>query len=252
MRARPSPRRARIRLVLAAAAAFAVLAAGGALVVGSVTEDEPGRPADASDPPPSASPGAPGEKRPTPASGRPIPLVDAKERDPSGVSIGWPHTSLGAVSAAVRHWQELDLLDDDLARQQLKAISAPGSGAIQRGVSEVRRTRESAGLPPSGGPPPGVSVETEVTAVRLRSLDAVGDVVEVWMIWDRYAQVKDEAADRAPLRNEMSSVIYTWSGGDWKRTSAKRWTDLGTHPRAYFPNSPYAYADGWREVSSHG
>lgn len=250
MRARPSPRRARIRLVLAGAGVLGVLAAGGALVVDSVTGEETNQPVGSGDRAPSPSPGATSGRKLTPASGRAMPLVDAKGSDRSGVSTGFPHTSLGAVSAAVAHQEELDLLDDDLARRQLKAIAVPGSGTISRGVSQVRRTRERAGLAPSGGPPAGVSITTDVKAVRSRTLDDVGDVTEVWLVLDRYAQVKDEATDEAPLKDEATSVIYAWHDGDWRRTSAKRWTEKGTYPRAYDPDSPYAWRDGWREVRS--
>jgi hypothetical protein len=254
MKAPTSPPRARLRLVISAIAAMAVLAAGGAAIVGSVTSDDPGPAAgrDSRTSAPSPTPGASAGQKPTPGSGRAIPLVDAEKRHSSGMSVGFPHTSMGAMSAAVRHQEELDLVDDGLARQQLRAIAVKGDPAIERGVSKVRRTRESADLAPSGGPPSGVSFSTEVTAVRTRSLDDVGDVIEVWMAFNLYAQVKDKATDSNPLTDEMTSAIYTWSDGDWQQTAAKRWSSQGTSPRAYDPASPYAWADGWREVAAHG
>ncbi|OEV13230.1 hypothetical protein AN218_04520 [Streptomyces nanshensis] len=155
---------------------------------------------------------------------------------------------MGATSAAVAHQEELEVLDDGLARQQLQDIAAD-EATVRSGVSDVRRAREQAGLPPSGGPPSGLSVTTTVKAARTRSLDTTGDVIEVWLVYDRHAQTEDEQNDKDPLTDEMTSTVYTWDQGDWRLTTAKRWTSHGTYPRAYDPSSPYAWLDGWREVS---
>lgn len=248
MAARQSPRRARLRLAGIALTVLTLIVSGVLVITafsGAGGDLSPGGRQPDSAPHPSRSPG---DKRLTPATGKPLRLVDGDKHHRSGVSGGFPHTGIGAVSAAAAHQEELDLLDDGLARQQLQDIAAD-EATVRSGVSDVRRARERAGLAPAGGPPSGLSVTTEVKAVRSISLDTSGDTVEVWLVYDRYAQVEDEDRDENPLRDEMTSAIYTWRKGDWRLTTAKRWTSRGTYPRAYDPSSPYAWTDGWREVS---
>ncbi|MEW2166950.1 hypothetical protein AB0912_28690 [Streptomyces sp. NPDC007084] len=169
-----------------------------------------------------------------------------------GVSTGFPHTATGAVSAAVYFWEEFAFLDDSKARQQLKALAAPGaSGLVDRRISEVRTLREAVGLPPSGGTPAGVTFSTSVNAVRPRSLDTKGDVVQVWLNYDRYATGSDGGADQAPFRDEDTDLVMSWHEGVWRITDGAKYGAELTYPVAYFPTSPDAWSDGWVQVR-HG
>ncbi|NSC25710.1 hypothetical protein FM076_33020 [Streptomyces albus subsp. chlorinus] len=157
---------------------------------------------------------------------------------------------MGATSAAVSYWQDLSLIDDQAAGRQLRTIAAsPSDPAVRNGVSEVRKVREGVGLPPSGGPPNGLAFTTNVKAVLTRSLDTEGDVVQVWMVFDRYATSPKKGTDDQPLRDEVDNLIVTWKDGDWKVTQERKWVRKSTGPRSYDPHSTYAFRDGWREVT---
>ncbi|MFE5029848.1 hypothetical protein ACFRAO_42835 [Streptomyces sp. NPDC056656] len=170
----------------------------------------------------------------------------------SGVSTGFPHTTTGAVSAAVYFWEEFAFLDDSKARQQLKAIVAGDSqDYVDRRISEVRKLREAAGLPPSGGTPAGITFSTSVNAVRPRSLDKKGDVMQVWLNYDRYATKSDGGADEQPFRGEDTAMVLRWDKGAWRITDDARYRAALTYPAAYYPTSIAAWSDGWVQVR-HG
>ncbi|MEU4970485.1 hypothetical protein ACH4RA_34490 [Streptomyces smyrnaeus] len=243
-------RRARLRLATLSAAVVALVAMGGVLAFGSV--EESGSRSPRTEPSPdrtSSGPRAPGGKKHTPATASRVRVIKP-ESSKNGIGTGFPHTAVGARSAAVSYWQDLSFIDDQAAERQLRTIAAsPSDPAVRNGVSAVRKVREGVGLPPSGGPPNGMTVTTDVKAVLLRSLDREGDVVQVWMVYDRYATSPEESTDDNPLRDQTDNLIVTWTKGDWKVTEQRRWVRRATGPRAYDPHSPYAFQDGWRQVA---
>lgn len=246
-------RRARRRLILIGAVAVGTLIAGGALGVMTLNADDSDLKQDAK-PSPSASasstsPAPAPIKEFTPATAPRIPLLKPKSSS-EGIGTGFEHSSLGATSAAISYWQDLDLLDDVIARRQWTAIAAKDSpGTIDQGVTEVRKVREGVGLPPSGGSPDGITFSTSVKAALTRSLDASGDVVNVWLVFDRYATIRDKGADGNPLKNEVTNLVLKWEGTDWKVTTDPKYTTKVKAPHSYDPASKYAWADGWRAVA---
>ncbi|MFE5844956.1 hypothetical protein ACFQ7N_25375 [Streptomyces niveus] len=113
----------------------------------------------------------------------------------------------------------------------------------------MRKIREGVGLPPSGGTPDGITFSTNVKAVLANSLDKTGDIVVVWVVYDRFATIRGKGADDDPLRDETTNLIVKWDGSDWKVTTEAKYTAKVKFPHSYDPDSPYAWADGWREVS---
>ncbi|MFJ5645867.1 hypothetical protein [Streptomyces sp. NPDC093223] len=244
-------RRAKLRLAGIGVVATAALTIGGTLAVTTLRSKNPSVGVDAK-----ASPGVSAGsasspsvgQRYTPATAARIPLLKASS-NADGIGTGFEHSALGATSAAVSYWEDLDLLDDVIARRQWTSIAAKDSPeTVDQGVSEVRKVREGVGLAPSGGTPDGLSFSTNVNAALTRSLDPSGDVVVVWMNYDRYASVKDKTDDD-PLRDEVTNLVLKWESGDWKVTTDPTYTAKVTGPRAYDPNSTYAFMDGWREVA---
>ncbi|TLQ39028.1 hypothetical protein FEF34_40115 [Streptomyces marianii] len=157
------------------------------------------------------------------------------------------------MSAAVYFWEEYAFLDDQQARRQLEVVTSPdATGYIDEQISEVRKLREGAGLPPSGPAPAGVTFTTSVEAVRVTSVDVpglpLGDVVQVWMHYDRYATGPDGGADDNPLKDETDDLFLKWQDGAWKLTNEPDVVKRGSFPVAYFPESPHAWRDGWKQV----
>ncbi|MGW0345871.1 hypothetical protein ACWDX8_04560 [Streptomyces anthocyanicus] len=171
-----------------------------------------------------------------------------------GLSTGFSEGPVGAISAAVHFWEEYAFLDDRKARQQLEAIVSPDAGRyVDEQVSEVRTLRESAGLPPSGGTPAGITFSTTVNAVRATSLTGTeGKVVQVWMDYDRYATQADGSPDDDPLKGEATDLLLKWQDGAWKITNEPGYREKRSFPRAYFPDSNVSWADGWQQVRHAG
>ncbi|MGW1819085.1 hypothetical protein ACWCQM_36680 [Streptomyces sp. NPDC002125] len=243
-------RKARLRLALIGVAIVGTLGVGGALGVMTLKADEPEAKAsrDAS-PGGTASSAPPANRALTPAEASRVPVLKPKSNT-DGIGTGFEHSALGATSAAISYWEDLDVLDDVIARKQWTAIAASDSPkTIDKGVTEVRKIREGVGLPPSGGTPDGITFSTNVTAALTRSLDTSGDIVNVWMVFDRYATIRDKGADDNPLKDEVTNLVLKWDGGDWKVTTDPQYTSEVNGPHAYDPASTYAWADGWRVVS---
>ncbi|MFI9305699.1 hypothetical protein [Streptomyces triculaminicus] len=244
-------RRARLRLI-GIGVAVAVLVAGGGVLAVTTLDGGGGKGSSASPEPSKASgsptPSAGPTKKWTPATAPRLHVRKGRSLK-DGISVGFVRGQSGALSAAVRHLQELDILDDGFARKQMEAIVSPDSTqSVDSYVSEVRKTREGAGLPPSGHIPEGLSFTTQVRAARMTSADDTGDVVVVWMYYDRYASLPDKSADKNPLLGETTHAIYKWQDGDWKLTEESQYTKRVRGPRAYHPDSTYAWQDQWREV----
>lgn len=142
-------RRARLRLAVLGAAVVAALAAGGAVAITMLDDDGGPARTDAKTSPSatvSASPAPSASmKWHTPGTAAPVKLVKPKHHM-NGIGTGFDHNGPGIVSAAVSYWEDLNLVDDAIARQQWTAIAA-SSATIDEGVSDVRTTRERAGLP---------------------------------------------------------------------------------------------------------
>lgn len=247
-------RRARIRLISIGIAAAAAVTAGIVLAVTGLTGEET-PPASFSTSgekggeSPSPSPGRTGgpTKTYTPATARSIPVDEPKSRK-HGIGTGFQNSGAGVTSAAVTYVQDLDIIDDRTAREQWTAITSKDSpDTIRKGVSQVRTTREQAGLPPSGGAPDELTFSTAVKAIRSRTL--VENMVEVWLVYDRFASRPDNPVDSDPLKDQVERLILKWEDGDWKVTEEPEFTRKDTDLVSYNPDSPFAWQDGWRQVS---
>lgn len=191
-------------------------------------------------------------KKMTPAKGQKIKLaVPTGQKD--GASTGFPHTAIGALSAAVYYHEEYAWLDDQKARQQLEAITSPdATGYIDEQISEARKLREGSGLPPSGPAPAGLTITTTVDAVRGKTILAPGvargDVVQVWLSFDRHATDPDGGPDKDPIKSDTTDYVLKWQDGAWKITNDPVYWKKRTFPVSYDPDSPYAWQDGWWQV----
>lgn len=73
-------------------------------------------------------------------------------------------------------------------------------------------------------------------------------VVQIWMNYDRYATTPEKPTDDAPLKGEDVDYILKWQNGQWKFTNEPKYWKKRSFPAAYFPDSPYAWDDGWVQV----
>ncbi len=245
----------RARLVLAAilVAVAALLVAGGFAAATLMREDPKGGPQAAVSP--SASTAAPGGGTATDSPMTPERAQKISLRKPTGhqngVAVGFPGSPSGGISAAVYFWEEYAWLDDEKAAQQLNAVaSKDASGYVDKQISEIRKMREALGLAPSGGLPADVSFTTAVHAARGKTLKApglpAGDVMQIWLSYDRFATGPKGGTDENPLRGATVSFVVKWEDGAWKFTD--KYDALGDFPVAYEPTSPYAWSDGWAQV----
>ncbi|MFD4347419.1 hypothetical protein ACFWQ6_21605 [Streptomyces coelicoflavus] len=246
-------RKARITLAGLGLLVFGVLAGGGVTAVTVLGRSDDSRPGTAS---PSASaaagPSSTAHSRQaemTPDQARKL-VLEKPTGQVDGLSTGFSDGPVGAISTAVHFWEEYAFLDDRKARQQLEAIVSPDTaGYVDEQVSEVRKLRGNAGLPPSGGTPAGITFSTTVNAVRATSLTGTeGKVVQVWMNYDRYATQADGSPDDEPLKGEATDLVLKWQGGAWKITNEPEYRKKRSFPRAYFPDSHVSWADGWQQV----
>ncbi|MDX2601676.1 hypothetical protein PV379_11030 [Streptomyces caniscabiei] len=234
-------RNQRLRLLAIGVVAGAALAVGGILAFtwitgGNTRTQTDAKPSPSSEVDKSSAPQGRGQEY-TPATARAVSLLKPSS-NANGIGTGFEHSSLGADSAAVSYWQDFDLRDEVIARKQWTAVTSEDSSeTIDRGVSGT------VGLPPDGGAPNGGSAV--VKAILTRSLDDSGDVVVVWMAYDRLAA----DGDAKTLEDETTYLILKWEDGDWKVTEEPQYKAKVRGPRSYHPDSKWAFMDGWRRVS---
>ncbi|MFB9586690.1 hypothetical protein [Streptomyces goshikiensis] len=245
-------RRARLILAAVVIAVAALLVAGGFTAATLMRDDTKGQPQAAASPsvgaPASASTGTSGPM--TPEKGKKTTLrKPTGQKD--GVSTGFPGTPSGGISAVVYFWEEYAWLDDEKARQQLTAVASKDSpGYVDKRVSEIRKMREALGLPPSGGISADINFTTAVNATRATTVHApglpVGDVMQVWVSYDRFGTGPKGGRDENPLRGDMVDFIVKWQDGAWRFTD--EFDSLRSFPVAYEPTSRFAWNDGWVQV----
>ncbi|MEU5510765.1 hypothetical protein [Streptomyces fungicidicus] len=244
-------RRARLTLAGLGILVIGALAGGGVTAAAMLGGDDhrPGTAAPASTAAESASPSGSRQTAMTPDKARKL-VLEKPTGQKDGLSTGFSKGPVGAISTAVHFWEEYAFLDDQKARQQLKAIVSPDAGGyVDEQVSEVRRLREEVGLPPSGGTPAGITFSTTVNAVRATSLTGTeGKVVQIWMNYDRYATTAGGGPDDEPLKDEDTDLLLKWQDGAWKITDESEYREKRSFPRAYFPDSNVSWSDGWQQV----
>ncbi len=162
----------------------------------------------------------------------------------NGVYLGFPHSTVGAVSAA----DELatlvvSTLDPDRAAAVMRLVAGPSYGdgpqqAAQGAVSD----RKALGLPASGPVPPGYSFE--LVPVEYQVEGASADRVTVLLLSDFISATPGQGTTTGI---GVFPVALGWSAGDWKVLPAA--------PRDYSgmtaePGSPQAAALGWQELYS--
>lgn len=249
------PRRRWLRWSLAYAAGVL-----GLMVIGLVVETEvspgPRQPATftASVPtPPWASSAAPaakirpsGRPRPTTPIGPPPlsgPLTLATGRETvNGVEVGFPQSTVGAVSAAADATGEVfSTLDPDRAAAVMRMTAAPSyANAPQQAAQGAASDRRTLGIPATGPVPPGYSLL--VQPVMYQARDVTASSVTVLLLCDL---TTTQPGQGTQTEVGVFPVQVTWTDSDWKIASFGTGSDTGL---AAEPFSPQAAALGWQEL----
>ena len=160
----------------------------------------------------------------------------------NGVSVGYPHTLAGAVSAASEYMTDLgSTLDPDRTAAVMRLVADPsytgGPAEWAKGTSDARA---SLGLPVSGLLPSAAAVMLGPAEYQVR--DASDDQVTVLLL-ARYTTSLPGAGTKSS--DAVFPLRMHWAGGDWKvlKPDGTSYTNL-----AAAPGSDQANSLGWQEL----
>lgn len=161
-----------------------------------------------------------------------------------GLYVGYPHSTTGAVSAAVEYWTQLgSTLDPDRAATIARLAADPTwtDGPEQLAKGPVA-TRQELGLPTTGSVPAGASVQLEPVEYQLRNSTA--NASTVLLLADYTTTTSSEGSS---THVGVFPLQLIWAADDWKIASP---TDSNTYSDlAAIPGSAQASADGWAELN---
>ncbi|WP_405018120.1 hypothetical protein OHV05_15075 [Kitasatospora sp. NBC_00070] len=239
------PRRRILPLLLLAVVVFL-----GFIAVGVAIESDNSPRAPKTYAPPAAIPapgsvtGADPSASPAPGLTGPLQLVRGA-RLVNGVQVGYPHSSVGAVSAAVEYWRQLgSTLEPDRAAAVARIVAddawSDAPDALAKGPAA---TRKALRLPATGQLDPGTSVVLSPVEYQVRSVGA--DTIQVLLLATYTTSVPGSGMQ---TRMGVYPLDLIWSGGDWRipapaGNSTTDYTSLIAEP-----GSPQASAKGWQEL----
>lgn len=160
-------------------------------------------------------------------------------------SVGFPHTPVGAVSAAAYYWSQLSsTLDVDRATTLVTLIADPTWTSavpdIQHGRGEVRK---DLGLPATGLTPEGASVLFTPLMYQVRAMQP--DSMDVLLL-GYYATSKP--GQQPVNRRMLFPTKIRWVEGDWKLPDQDLAGDYA--PLMATPGSDDALSRGWLPLNS--
>jgi hypothetical protein len=160
----------------------------------------------------------------------------------NGVSVGYPHSLAGAVSAASEYMTDLgSTLDPDRTAAVMRLVADPsytdGPAEWAKGTSDARA---SLGLPTSGLLPSAAAVMLGPAEYQVR--DASDNQVTV-LILARYTISLPGTGTKSS--NAVFPLRMHWAGRDWKvlKPDGTTYTSL-----AAAPGSDQATSLGWQEL----
>lgn len=231
---------ARRRLIAAAVALTGALAAAVAVLPvrsDGGSRDDAGRPPAAVTS--SAGPAPSTQPHPAPAGTTVLP---APAHVVNGVPMGYPHTSLGAVSSAAHYYEALDLLDPEAARRQAETAAQPGFSTAMglQAQAAARRVRTAFGLPADGTSDNADYVAQQARAFRIAT--STPDQVKVWLLMDTSTSDKGVTGQRTSVQG----AVLVWADGDWRMAVLQQ---MGTAPATVPPDTQQARQQGWRALA---
>ena len=179
----------------------------------------------------------------SPALTGPVHVVPGA-RQVDGVSLGFPHTTIGAISAADTAMTEVgSTLDPSRAAAVLRLVADPSftDGPRQAAAGAVS-DRVALGLPASGPVPAGAS--QQVIPVEYQVLYVSADRVTVLLLADFTTTVPGQDS---VTRVAVFPVPVHWARGDWKVLPFPATDYSGL---AAVPGSSQSAQFGWQDLEA--
>lgn len=182
----------------------------------------------------------PGPTDTTPLSG-PLTLVPGHETV-NGVELGFPQTTVGAVSAAADTAGEVfSTLDPDRAAAVMRLTADPSyPGAPQQAAQGASSDRQSLGIPATGPVPVGYSLVVQPVEYQVR--DVTADSATVLLLCDF---TTTQPGTGTSTRVGVFPFRMHWADADWKVADPDGASYLNL---AAEPFSPQAATLGWQEL----
>lgn len=196
---------------------------------------------------PASSPATPSPSQPTggPSLTGPLQAVQGSQQI-NGVELGFPHSTVGAVSAAAADVTEIySTLDPDRSAAVMRMIADPSfANGPQQAAQGSVNMRKYLGLPASGPVPAGVSVQAQPAEYQVRGVTA--DKATVLVLCYYTVTTPDQGTSTRPA---VFPVSAHWAEGDWKVLAGEGTFDTRLEVE---PDSPQAAALGWQQLEPAG
>ncbi|MGH3166927.1 MAG: hypothetical protein ACRDN0_13710 [Trebonia sp.] len=198
----------------------------------------------ATSPAPAASP-SPSTASTSPALTGTVQLVQGRE-EINGVYLGFPQSTVGAVSAADEFVSAIGgTLDPDRAAAVMRMVADPSyANAPQQAAEGAVNDRKSLGLPAGGPVPQGASFQ--ILPVEYQVRDVTPDQVTVLLLSDFISATPGQGTQTSigvfPARMH-------WAESDWKILAD---TSASYENLQAQPDSPQAATLGWQNLDPAG
>ncbi|MBB4938647.1 hypothetical protein FHR32_002952 [Streptosporangium album] len=168
-----------------------------------------------------------------------------------GYPVGFPHTDLGAVSAAAAALEAAWTLDAVQAEQAAVLYAPPEQQDAARAGARaaVAGWRETLGLPKAGKLPDGAAMQTKTIGVQWQT--RAKDQVQVSLLVQVTATKGTQDTDPTYSSPYAMSLLMTWEPGmrgvgDWVNIPDPAATAA---PEVAMPGTPEFTAAGWKPLS---
>lgn len=180
----------------------------------------------------------------TPTSLGPVNLLHG-DRELDGVAVGYPHTTLGAISAAAEYVDDVtSTLDPHYAAAIGRITEDPAATELpQAFATSTVRTRAALELPTSGALAPGVAFLTTPQMYQLRDVSP-NRMLVLLLTTNTFT---NGAGGMASTTGVYPTLMH-WSGTDWHLADIGGAVDYSG--LNVTPNSAAASAKGWQPLSS--
>jgi hypothetical protein len=163
-----------------------------------------------------------------------------------GVALGFPHSTVGAVSAADEFTTAiLSTLDPDRAAAVMRLVADPAyPGGPRQAAEGIAGVRRSLGIPATGLVPIGASFAFTPVEYQVRGVSS--STVTVLLLSDLISTAPGQGT---VTEVTVFPVAMHWAEADWKILS----NPVGDYRTlTAVPGTPQAAADGWQDLVPAG